>query len=69
METARGKISLPKLDWKKATCEVCGETFDYTGQRRPHTCKKGDCKYKYQYKIESETWARHQPTLFEKSDS
>lgn len=65
MKKASGKINLPKLNWKKATCEVCGQSFDYTGQRQPRTCKNGDCLYKFQYQINTDQWASHQPTLFD----
>lgn len=65
MKKSSGKITLPKLIWKKTTCEVCGETFDYNGKRRPHTCKNGECLYKYQYQIKTDQWASHQPTLFD----
>ena len=58
-------LSLPKMNWKKATCEVCGEAFDYSSKRPPHTCKKGECKYKYEYKIDPQSWASHQPELFD----
>jgi hypothetical protein len=53
------------MNWKQATCEVCGETFDYSNKRRPATCKKGECKYKYEYKIDPQGWASHQPGLFD----
>jgi len=56
---------MPKLDWKTATCEVCGRTFEYLGQRKPHTCKDGECLYKFQHRIEPEKWASYQPTLFD----
>ena len=59
------KLTLPSLDWKSATCEVCGKTFDYLGKRRPHTCKDGNCRYMYEHKISPEKWASHQPGLFE----
>ena len=58
-------LSLPSLKWKQATCEVCGETFDYSSKRRPPTCKKGECKYKFEYKIDPQSWASHQPELFD----
>ena len=64
-DTANPTATLPNLNWKKASCEVCGETFDYIKKRRPHTCNKGDCQYKYQYRIDEDTWATHQPDLFE----
>lgn len=56
---------LPKLDWKHATCDVCGQTFDYISRRRPHVCKRGECRYKFEYKIEPQKWASYQPTLFD----
>ena len=59
-------LTLPKLDWKKGVCEVCGESFDYITNRRPHTCKKGECKYKFEYKIKPETWVNHQFSLFDR---
>jgi len=58
--------SIPQLVWRKATCRVCGETFDYSSRRAPATCRKGECLYKYHYKIEMETWADYQPTLFDR---
>lgn len=67
-ETNR-KLTLPKVAWKTATCEVCGEPFDYMGKRRPHTCQTGECRYKYHYKIEPKSWATYQPTLFDAGDS
>ena len=59
------KLGLPKLHWRRGTCEVCGESFDYLGKRQPHTCKNGDCLYKYRFKIEPDRWFSHQPTFFE----
>jgi len=57
---------LPSMDWKSATCEVCGEVFEYFGKKRPHTCKNGDCRYRYEHQIEPKTWASYQPNLFDK---
>lgn len=68
MSEPRRKLTLPKVDWKTATCEVCGEPFDYMGKRRPHTCQTGECRYKYHYKIEPKTWATYQPTLFDQPE-
>jgi hypothetical protein len=51
--------------WKTGTCEVCGRSFDYLTARRPHTCPDGECRFKYHFRIEPETWASHQPTLFD----
>jgi len=65
MSDSTPSISIPKSSWRTATCEVCGGQFDYLGTRRPHTCKNGDCLYKYHYKIEPRTWASYQPTLFD----
>ncbi|HKK21115.1 MAG TPA: hypothetical protein VJ983_06560 [candidate division Zixibacteria bacterium] len=65
MSRASESLTLPQLNWKKATCEVCGDNFDYIGKKRPHTCKKGECLYKFQYNINPQTWASHQPGLFE----
>ena len=59
------KTSLPDLPWRKATCEVCGSTFDYLKRRAPHTCNDGECRYKYQHGIDRTTWANYQPTLFD----
>ena len=59
------RLGLPTLVWRRATCEVCGEPFDYLSRKRPHTCKKGDCLYKYEYKISPHTWAGYQPTFFD----
>jgi len=64
--TAENKgLTLPELSWKKATCTVCGDDFDYLSSRRPPTCRKGECKYKYEYKIDRGKWAVHQFSLFE----
>lgn len=60
------KISLPDLNWKTATCVVCGKPFDYHGRRKPKTCRNGACRYRYEYKIEPEKWAGHQNNLFRK---
>jgi hypothetical protein len=65
MSKENNSPSLPDLNWKQARCDVCGETFDYMSKRRPPTCKKGECKYKYEYKIDPQTWASHQPGLFD----
>lgn len=56
---------LPRLDWKTATCEVCGRAFEYIGKKKPHICKDGECIYKFQHQIEPEKWASYQPTLFD----
>ena len=67
MSSEKRGLSMPDLEWKQATCEVCGETFDYMKKRRPPTCQKGECKYKYEYKIDQQSWASHQPGLFDKA--
>ena len=67
MANSLPKLTLPDLDWKTATCEVCGKPFDYLGKRRPHTCKDGNCRYVYANKINPDKWATHQPGLFETS--
>jgi len=64
-----GNPSLPKFEWKKATCVVCGESFDYLSKRRPATCRSGECRYRYHYKIDREQWADYQPSLFDSSPS
>lgn len=58
--------SMPTLAWRKATCRVCGETFDYSSRRAPATCRSGECRYKYHYKIDTHKWADYQPTLFDR---
>ena len=58
-------VKLPKLNWKTATCEVCGKSFDYMTKRKPRTCNSGDCQYKFHYKIDVTSWATHQPNLFD----
>ncbi|HOD67447.1 MAG TPA: hypothetical protein PK186_12320 [candidate division Zixibacteria bacterium] len=58
------KISLPDLNWKTATCVVCGKPFDYHG-RKPKTCRDGNCRYRFEYKIEPDKWAGRQKTLFD----
>jgi len=59
------KTKLPQLNWKQATCEVCGKEFDYFTPKRPRVCKNGDCKYKFHYKIDEKSWVSYQPTLFD----
>ncbi len=59
------RIVLPDLDWKTATCPVCGDGFDYLTKRRPRTCNKGECLYRYHYEIEKNRWVGHQPDLFD----
>jgi len=59
------KTSLPKLQWKTSTCEVCGKPFDYLSQKRPKICKNGDCQYKFHYKINEKSWATYQPSFFD----
>jgi len=61
----KSKLSLPDYNWKKATCVVCGNTFDYLKAKRPPTCKNGECIHTYHYKIDPQTWAGYQPTLFD----
>lgn len=58
-------ITIPDLAWKRGTCCVCGKSFDHLNQRQPATCKDGDCRYKYRYKIDHSSWADYQPTLFD----
>jgi hypothetical protein len=65
MSTERPKLTLPKIEWKTAECEVCGKPFDYSSKKRPHVCRDGTCRYKWEHKIDPDSWARHQPTLFE----
>lgn len=59
------KAKLPKLNWQKTSCEVCGKTFDYLTKKRPRICKNGDCQYKFHYKIDETKWASYQPGLFD----
>ena len=59
---------MPQQDWRKATCPVCGETFDYLGNRRPKVCRAPECKYKFQFKIDRDSWADFQPSLFDRDD-
>ncbi|MDF1544376.1 MAG: hypothetical protein P1R58_04660 [bacterium] len=59
------QIRLPQVDWHKATCTVCGRSFDYCSKRRPATCKNGDCLHKYHFQIDRTKWADHQPSLFD----
>ncbi len=65
MAIPRTEIKLPELAWKRATCEVCGESFEYLGKRQPHTCKTGECIYRFKHLIEPAAWASYQPTLFD----
>nr|MBN2276111.1 hypothetical protein [candidate division Zixibacteria bacterium] len=59
---------LPDLEWKTAVCEVCGEIFEYFAKKKPHTCKNGECRYRFDHKINPHTWASYQPTLFDVSN-
>jgi len=59
------KTSLPKLNWRTTTCEVCGKPFDYLSKKRPKTCNDGNCQYKFHYQIDKKSWATYQPTLFD----
>ena len=61
---SRAEIEMPSIAWKRATCVVCGQTFDYLSARRPPTCNMGECRYKYHYGVEKNGWANHQPDLF-----
>ena len=63
-ELAKSKLTLPKLDWKKGSCTVCGESFDYCARKKPATCKKGECLHKFHYRIDQDKWADFQPDLF-----
>jgi len=63
--SADKKLETPDLIWRRTTCRVCGKGFDYSSRRAPAVCRDGDCRYKYHYKIEPQTWADHQPTLFD----
>ncbi|MEE8575804.1 MAG: hypothetical protein V3T31_00985 [candidate division Zixibacteria bacterium] len=65
MDNNKSDIKLPVLGWKTATCEVCGEPFDYLNRKRPHTCRNGECLYAFRYRIKEEEWASYQPTLFD----
>ncbi|MBD3333625.1 hypothetical protein GF356_12315 [candidate division GN15 bacterium] len=59
------KLHLPDQPWRTATCCVCGRSFDYLTSRRPATCRDGECRYKYHYRIAPKTWANYQPSLFD----
>ncbi len=48
------------MNWQKATCEVCGASFDHLKKRRPHTCNNGECQYKYHYQVDRREWASYQ---------
>ncbi len=61
----KNKVSLPDYAWKKATCVVCGKTFEYLTAKRPPTCKNGECIHTYHYNIDPPKWANYQPTLFD----
>jgi|GEM_PF-5973168 len=56
---------MPRFQWRQATCQVCGQVFDYLGNRRPRVCRSPECRYKYQFKIDRDRWADYQPTLFD----
>lgn len=62
-------IKVPDFQWKLGTCIVCGKQFHHLKKNPPRTCSNGDCKYKYQYKIDRHTWADYQPTLFESAET
>ena len=64
MQNDKPEIKMPDLDWKVGECEVCGKPFKFLGKRKPHTCRDGECRYKFDYKISPENWASHQPDLF-----
>ncbi len=64
--TDKPKISMPTLDWKTATCIVCGKPFDYHGKKKPKICRDGGCRYKFEYNIDPDKWAGHQSGLFDK---
>jgi hypothetical protein len=68
MESKRTDIKLPNFQWRETPCEVCGNVVKYLN-KRPHTCNNGDCRYKFEYKINKESWANHQPGLFDNKPS
>jgi len=35
------------LNWQKAVCPICGESFSYLPDYKPNTCGKHECLYKY----------------------
>jgi len=59
---------MPRQDWRQATCQVCGRSFDYLGTRRPKVCRAPECRYKHQYKIDRKLWADYQPSLFDRPE-
>ncbi|MEW6049754.1 MAG: hypothetical protein AB1644_01655 [Candidatus Zixiibacteriota bacterium] len=63
MKTPPANIKLPDLPWKRNTCPVCGRSFQHLSRSRPRTCRSGECRYKYDYKIDRENWADYQPTF------
>jgi len=64
-DPSKPKPEIPDLPWRKATCEVCGASFDYLKRRKPHTCNRGECRYKFENEIDRTSWASYQPTLFD----
>lgn len=65
MHDSSNEIKVPDFQWKLGTCTVCGKQFRHLKKNPPRTCSNGDCRYKYQYKIDRHLWADYQPTLFE----
>lgn len=63
----RSDAKLPKLDWKRTTCPVCGRTFEYSSKRAPKVCRDGTCRYKFEYQIDPTSWASYEPDLFRDS--
>jgi hypothetical protein len=59
MQSKRTDIKLPNFQWKETPCEVCGNVVKYVN-KRPHT---------FEYKINKESWANHQPGLFDNKPS
>lgn len=37
----------PNLKWQKARCPICGRTYQYLPEYKPHTCSNWDCIHKY----------------------
>jgi hypothetical protein len=65
MNAEKKSFQLPPVQWRTATCPVCGQPFKYLSKNRPRTCRDGDCLYKYHYQIDRERWADYQPTFFD----
>jgi len=63
----RSEAQLPKFQWKRTTCVVCGKSFEYSSARAPRVCRDGTCRYKFEYSVDRNNWADYEPDLFRDS--